>query len=125
MHDPGAAEDVVETAFEVLLEVTSLLVVDVFKVLEGFAVLEVVDFTVLEILIVLVAIDEVFKVLVRRTLLVLVFAHASWICPISHTPFLLKDSKRMLLIAFKFAPEKELNGTVYVWVDPVMPVREV
>jgi hypothetical protein len=82
------------------------------------------DFTLL------VIIEEVLElILVEDTvlpaLLDLTFAHTNCVCPISHAPLILKDSKTMLSIAFKFAPEKELRGTVYVWVAPVMPVRVV
>jgi hypothetical protein len=82
------------------------------------------DFTLL------VIIEEVLElILVEDTvlpaLLDLAFAHTNCVCPISHAPFILKDSKTMLSIASKFAPEKELKGTVYVWVTPVMPVRVV
>jgi hypothetical protein len=78
----------------------------------------------------LLVIEEVFElILVEDTvlpaLLDLTFAHTNCVCPISHAPLILKDSKTMLSIAFKFAPEKELKRTVYVWVTPVMPVRVV
>jgi hypothetical protein len=78
----------------------------------------------------LLVIEEVLElILVEDTvlpaLLDLTFAHTNCVCPISHAPLILKDSKTMLSIAFKFAPEKELKRTVYVWVTPVMPVRVV
>jgi hypothetical protein len=78
----------------------------------------------------LLVIEEVFElILVEDTvlpaLLDLTFAHTNCVCPISHAPLILKDSKTMLSIAFKLAPEKELKRTVYVWVTPVMPVRVV
>jgi hypothetical protein len=38
---------------------------------------------------------------------------------------MLNDSNTMLSMAFKFAPANELNGTVYIWVDPVMLVKVV
>jgi hypothetical protein len=52
-------------------------------------------------------------------------AHTNCVCPISHAPLMLNDSKRMLSIAFKFAPVKALRRTVYVCVDPVIPVKDV
>jgi len=82
------------------------------------------DFTLLVIieeLLELVLVDDT----VLPALLDLTFAHTNCVCPISHAPLILKDSKTMLSIAFKLAPEKELKGTVYVWVTPVMPVRVV
>jgi hypothetical protein len=56
------------------------------------------------------------------TLLLFAFAHTSCVCPISHAPFILNDSKTIPLIAFKLAPVNELSGTVTVCVDPVAPV---
>jgi hypothetical protein len=58
---------------------------------------------------------------------VVVFALAQTNCvwPISQAPLMLKDSNTMLSMAFKFAPANELNATVYVWVDPVTPVKVV
>ena len=82
------------------------------------------DFTLL------VIIEEVLELIpvedtVLPPLLDLTFAHTNCVCPISHAPLILKDSKTMLSIAFRFAPEKELKGMVYVWVTPVMPVKVV
>jgi hypothetical protein len=58
---------------------------------------------------------------------VVVFALTQTNCvwPISQAPLMLKDSNTMLSMAFKFAPANELNATVYVWVDPVTPVKVV
>jgi hypothetical protein len=58
---------------------------------------------------------------------VLVFALAQTNCvwPISQAPLMLKDSNTMLSMAFKFAPANKLNATVYVWVDPVTPLKVV
>jgi hypothetical protein len=108
----------VEADKEILVEIFPPLLVEE-------ATVELVDdFTLL------VIIEEVLElILVEDTvlpaLLDLTFAHTNCVCPISHAPLILKDSKTMLSIAFKFAPEKELRGTVYVWVAPVMPVRVV
>ena len=49
-------------------------------------------------------------------------AHTSCVEPISHAVPVAKPLNRKALIAFKFAPEKELSGTVMVWVAPVSPL---
>ncbi len=76
------------------------------------------DFTLL------VIIEEVLELIVVEDtvlppLLNLTLAHTNCVCPISHAPLILKDSKKMLSIAFKFAPEKELKGMMYVCVTPL------
>jgi hypothetical protein len=150
VHCPAAAEEVevldsdlatrlevvvvvlvVEAEDETLEEVFTLLLVDEMTVelVEDLALLlllveAVEDFTVL------VTRDDVLEVLlvedfVVPTLLDLTLAQTNCVCPISHTPLILKDSNTMLSIAFKFAPVKELNATVYVWVAPVIPVKVV
>lgn len=82
-----------------------------------------------ELALVLVAkVVEVFELLevdVPPTLLPLPAAHTNCVCPICHALLVLNDSNKMLRIAFKFAPENELNGTVYVCKLPVTPVRVV
>lgn len=90
------------------------MVVEVLRVLEeGFRVLldgwlVVTGLTVLEVLMLLV---EAFEVL-GGTLVLGALAQTSWIAPICHAPLTLKDSKRILLIALRFAPVNELKGTV-------------
>jgi hypothetical protein len=134
VHCPAAAEELVvlERDFEALPEVR---VVDLLvetkdeTVVEVFTLLLVDDFTLvvfvedtvdeLDDFTVLIMIEELLELLlvedtVPPILLDLTLAHTSCVCPISHAPLMLNDSKTMLSIAFKFAPEKELNGTVYV-----------
>jgi len=93
-----------ETHVEVLILLLVLLVADE-------TVERVDDFTVLVIL------GELLELLLVNetmfpTLLDLTFAHTNCVCPISQAPLMLNDSKRMLSIAFKFAPKKALRGTV-------------
>ncbi len=106
---------------EVLVEdFTLLLVVDeVLEELDDFVLLlveetmeELDDFTVL------LTVEEVFEpLLVEDTvlptlLLDLTLAHTNCVCPISHAPLMLNDSKTMLSMAFRFAPVKALSRTV-------------
>lgn len=108
----------VETVEEVE-DFTLLLLVDDFTVLllvEDFTLLLLVeDFTVL-------LVDDT---VLRTLLLECTLAHTNCVCPISHAPLMLNDSKTMLSIAFKFAPVKALSRTVYVCVNPVIPVKVV
>jgi hypothetical protein len=111
-----------ETVDETLVEDFVLLLVEsvddlVLLVVEDFTVL----LTVEELLELLMVEDTVLPTLLLEWTL----AHTNWVCPISHAPLMLNDSKTMLSIAFKFAPVKALNRTVYVWVDPVIPVKVV
>lgn len=82
-----------------------------------------------ELDLVLVAnVDETFELLdvaVLPTLLPLPAAHTNCVCPICQAPLVLKDSNKILRMAFRFAPPKELNGTVYVCTFPVTPVKVV
>lgn len=116
---------VLDDGFEVLLG--GLLAVEVLIVLDdGFRVLledllVVTGLTVLEILTLLV---DIFEVTGGRPV-VGVLAQTSWMAPISQAPLILKDSNRMLLMAFRFAPVNELKRTVYVCTAPVIPVRDL
>jgi hypothetical protein len=105
----------VETEEETVVEVFVLLLADDFTlvVFDEDAVEELGGFTVL------VMIEELLELLlieetVLPILLDLTLAHTSCVCPSSHAPLILNASKTMLSIAFKFAPKKELNRTVYV-----------
>jgi hypothetical protein len=126
---------VVDSDFDTVLEVVAVdfpVEADKGTLVEGFPPL-IVEETTLKLVddfTLLVIVEELLELrLVEDTvlpaLLDLTFAHTNCVCPISHAPLILKDSKTMLSIAFKFAPEKELKRTVYVWVTPVMPVRVV
>jgi len=137
------AEEVVLVVddFEVLLEVvvvdwlletveevedfTLLLVVDeTVETVEDLVLLLVEDFTVLltvELLELLLVEETVLPTL----LLDWTLAHTNCVCPSSHAPLMLNDSKTMPSIALRFAPVKALSRTVYVWVAPVMPVKVV
>ena len=68
---------------------------------------------------------ELTGVEVLAAVLVFTLAQTNCVWPISHAPLMLKDSNTMLSMAFKFAPASELNATVYIWVDPVTPVKVV
>jgi hypothetical protein len=153
VHCPFVAEEVVLVVndFETLLEVvvvdllletveevedfTLLLVLDeIVESVEDFVLLVVdEDFVLLlaEDFTVLLTVEEVFELLlvddtVLPTLLLdLTLAHTNCVCPSSQAPLMLNDSKTMLSIAFRFAPVKALNRTVYVCVDPVIPVNVV
>jgi hypothetical protein len=97
--------------------------VETVEEVEDFTLLLLVeDFTVLLVDdTVLLADDTVLPTLLLECTL----AHTNCVCPISHAPLMLNDSKTMLSIAFKFAPVKALSRTVYVCVDPVIPVKVV
>jgi hypothetical protein len=124
VHCPDGAEalTLLDSTFEVLLAVivADLLVETEDEVLvEGFTLLLVADEIVerLDDFTVLVITEELLELLLVKevvlpTLLDLTFAHTNCVCPISHAPLMLNDSKRMLSIAFKFAPEKVLRGIV-------------
>lgn len=132
MHCPFIAEDVVLTDFEMLLEVTVvedftlLLVLEVtVERVDDLVLLAVEDFTVLltveEVLELLIVEDAVLPTL----LLDLTLAHTNCVCPSSHAPLMLKVSKTIPSMELRFAPVNALNKTVYVCVDPVMPVKVV
>ena len=123
MHCPAAADEVVlvESDLGTVLEVVVLLLeTSVEVVVEVFTLLELVDTAgeevdVLTVLLTVVTVLDVLLVdMVFPVLLDLTLAQTNCVCPISQAPFILKDSKTMLSIAFKFAPVKLLKGTVYV-----------
>jgi hypothetical protein len=125
VHCPAGAEalTLLETTFTVLLTVADLvaeaeeatLVEDcTLRLAAEESVVRLDDFTVLA------AIEELLEILLDLAL-----AHTNCVCPICQAPLMLNDSKTMLSMAFKFAPENALNGTVYVWVVPVTPVKVV
>jgi hypothetical protein len=128
VHCPVGAEalTLLETTLTVLLAVTvtSLLVeTEEDTLFEAFTLLLVAEETVERLvdggLTVLVTIEELLELLLVKeivlpTLLDLTLAHTSCVSPISQAPLILNDSKTILSMAFKFAPENALNGTVYV-----------
>lgn len=133
MQDPAGAEDVV--LLEVTLDVLLVVIDDDLLVeteLEDDPTLDVDDLDVDEAtleddLMVLVVKDEVFDVeeIMLLELLDWTLAQTNCVWPISHAPLMLKDSKTMALMAFRFAPVNALSSTVYVWVAPVTPVKLV
>jgi hypothetical protein len=96
-------EDTLDS-FEELVELVDLVVDTEEDTLDSFDVVVVIE-ELLELLLVV----EIPVLLLDLTL-----AHTSCVCPISHAPLMLNDSNTMLSIAFRFAPEKTVNGTVYV-----------
>jgi hypothetical protein len=68
---------------------------------------EALTMTIEALLEVLLVEDTVFP-----TLLDLTLAYTNCVSPISQVLLILNDSKTMLSIAFKLAPEKEFNGLV-------------
>jgi hypothetical protein len=119
VHCPFVAEDVklAVTDLEIVLEtvVVDFWVKTVEEVEDFTLLLPIEDFTV----------PLVDDTMLPTLLLEWTLAHTNCVCPISHAPLMLNDSKRMLSIAFKFAPVKALSRTVYVCVDPVIPVKVV
>ena len=125
VHCPAAAQELVvlESDFVTLLEMlVNDLLVEIEETLNELFTLLLVNDTKVELLedfTVLVTREEVLEALVVEdavvpTLLNLVLAQTNCVCLISYALLMLKDSNTILLIAFRFAPKKELNRTVYV-----------